>query len=528
MKLCRTCLVCYEDDVLSCLDETHQPLISPRFGTCTIDGKYRLIRMLERGGMGAVYEGIHLELERARAIKILRPEYISVDPHARWRLRQEALTACNFDHPNLVRLHDFGTNVVSIEEKGRVHAYDEQYIVMELLRGHSLKEVLVQSKRLELQKAISIALQIAEGLAEIHSKGIVYRDLKPANVFICSDYKGDLLVKIVDFGAVKLRDKSLKDGDLDLTKAMFVGSPVYASPENCKGEPLDERSDIYGLGLILYEMIAGSGPFEEGDFLTLLNSHAYIDPRPITGVPQNIADLIMRSLRKNPVDRPQTAREFTESLRSLDLRIMSNVIENETAVVKEEHGCDDTIFGIAEGVEETVVQHRQNRPLTKMTIPTARASSAFSLKRKIITFAAIVLTCLTQISSVCLLHRADEDIPAVPITNVMFPSMAPSTLPRPVSLVKALHRISPSPVLKAVGTPVPAKSKRDSSYSTKPKPPARSNKGRNSDSVRRGKAGKGSKKGPHVETRSGHSKRDNRRSNRNTLPSKTNRKAHRR
>src|ERR1041385_4494668 len=253
MRLCVSCLRCYEDDILACLDDTHEVLISPRSGSCIIDGKYRLIRMLERGGMGAVYEGTHLELDRRLAIKILVSDYVSADPHAPLRLRQEALTACKFDHPNLVRLYDFGTNPTAVKDQEQTHA-DEQYIVMELLQGQSLKEMLAQDKCVALSKAIAIAIQIAEGLAEIHSKGIIYRDLKPANVLICSDYKGDMVVKIVDFGAVKLRHGTSINGGLDLTKAMFVGSPIYASPENCKGEPLDERSDVYRLGLILYEM----------------------------------------------------------------------------------------------------------------------------------------------------------------------------------------------------------------------------------------------------------------------------------
>ena len=157
MKLCPTCFRCYEDEILSCSYEAHDNLISPRFGSCVIAGKYQLIRRLGCGGMGAVYEALHLELDRPRAIKLLAPEYASSDPQARTRLRQEALTECDFDHPNLVRLYDFGTNIVSVEEKGLVRAYDELYIVMELLRGQSLKQLLVPRKPLALDTAMTIA-----------------------------------------------------------------------------------------------------------------------------------------------------------------------------------------------------------------------------------------------------------------------------------------------------------------------------------------------------------------------------------
>jgi len=400
--------------------------------------------------MGAVYEGTHLDLDRPLAIKILVPEYASADPQARLRLRQEALTACSFDHPNLVRLYDFGTNVISVKENGRRHTYDELYIVMELLRGQSLKEILAREGRLSLSKAVAIAAQTAEGLAEIHDKNIVHRDLKPANILICSDHKGDLLVKIVDFGAVKMLPKAANNQVPDLTKALFVGSPLYASPENCKGDTLDERSDLYSLGLILYEMIAGRRAFEDGDFLTLLNSHAYASPPPLNDIPNPLDDLTMKALRKNPNERPQTAIEFAENLGALDLGSkrdlrnssngsgepiesdtdMKRADENEETVVSKRTHLSSSAFG-----EENVSGHKEvegrTHDFSKVQIPIASMPlRVFGAKRRIVV-TAIVLICLA--GSAALSMRRNKSANSATVARgsaTPTPQPSPSTPPK--------------------------------------------------------------------------------------------------
>jgi serine/threonine protein kinase len=329
MKLCPTCQRCYEDKDISCTEKDHGALIFKRTGTRIIDRRYRLDVLLGGGGMGAVYKCTHIQLNRQRAIKLLLPDSANADPHGRQRLKQEAVVACTFDHPNVVRIHDFGTNTVSDKSDGVVHRSDELYIVMELLEGETLREYLRRIKPVPLDQAITIALHIADGLAAVHSQHVIHRDLKPANIMLTRDHRGELLVKIVDFGAVKLiRDKA-EPTNVDLTGSLMVGSAAYTSPENCRGLPLDQRSDIYCLGLILFEMLAGRRPFESQDRVDLIHQHAYATPPSLLAiakqVPAPLAQLVMSALEKEPDARPQSATEFMQALRTIQHSTVANV-----------------------------------------------------------------------------------------------------------------------------------------------------------------------------------------------------------
>lgn len=350
MKLCPTCQSCYEDETLVCAQQDHDPLVHERAGSRVIARKYRLERLIASGSFGSVYECIHIELNRARAMKLLRPEFANADPHGRFRLRREALTACSFDHPNLVRIYDFGTNVVTVREAESSRTYDELYIVMELSRGQNLRDFLKLSGPVPLKQCLAIGKQIAEGLAEIHAKGVVYRDLKPANTMLTFDHKGELLVKIVDFGTVKLTGQRRPVGELDLTGSMFIGSPLYAPPESCMVKTVDQRGDLYSLGLILYEMIAGRRAFNATDFPTLLNQQAYAVPPPLIGPPQALVDLIMRALQKDPKDRPQSAGEFVVALQALEdlqQKIDQPACSVEIVTAPTHHRIDNGIFCFA-------------------------------------------------------------------------------------------------------------------------------------------------------------------------------------
>jgi serine/threonine protein kinase len=314
MKICPTCKFCYEDNDSKCQRSNHLPLEFQRRGTRTIAGKYLLIRLLDTGGTGAVYEAIHLELNQRRAIKLLRPDFAKADPNGNHRLKREALTAGSFNHINLVRIYDFGINRIS----GPNSEFQvELYLVMELIEGPTLRTYLEKKGCLSLAEAIDIAIQIAKGLSEVHLHHVVHRDLKPANLKLTYDRNGTLVVKILDFGAVKPKLNAETSGDLELTQHMFIGSPRYAAPEICTTGKFDHRSDIYSLGLIFYEMIEGCSPYRASNFPEWLAQHASAIPRPLQRAPARFRDLIMQMLSKNPDQRPQSANEVVATLETI-------------------------------------------------------------------------------------------------------------------------------------------------------------------------------------------------------------------
>lgn len=318
MKLCRRCNRCYEDEQRSCSLPGHGPLIFQRAGTRLVAGKYRLIRLLGHGATGAVYEARHIDLRRPCAVKLLRADFDVADPYGKLRLRREALTACKFNHPNLVRIDDFGTNQVKVQNGSHTSTFEELFIAMELLEGESLKSYLRRNRKLTPRDAVLITLQIIAGLIELHAQGVVHRDLKPANIMLTIDRDGNLVVKVVDFGSVKLAIHNPEADDIDLTKGMFLGSALYTSPEMCRARPLDQRSDLYSVGLMLYEMLAGYRAFDSPDWLSLLNQHAFNAPPALVGIAAPLENIVMKALEKEPGTRIQSAAEFARLLTTLE------------------------------------------------------------------------------------------------------------------------------------------------------------------------------------------------------------------
>ena len=318
MKLCPTCLSCYDDQEMSCVSG-HGALVLQRAGTRLIKQKYWLVRLLGRGATGAVYEASHIDLKRPCAIKLLRSDFDVADPYGKLRLRREALTACSFRHPNLVRIDDFGCNEVSVQGSSDGYSFEELFIVMELLEGESLKDYLQRQRKLSPEDAVLIVRQVLQGLLEIHDQGVVHRDLKPANIMLTQDREGNLVVKIVDFGSVKIAVHRPNAEDIDLTKGMFLGSALYTSPEMCRARPLDQRSDLYSVGLILYEMLAGHRAFDSLDWLTLLAKHALEAPPSLTGIPPALETIVMKALQKDPEARIQSAADFARLLADFQL-----------------------------------------------------------------------------------------------------------------------------------------------------------------------------------------------------------------
>ncbi|MEX1363082.1 MAG: serine/threonine-protein kinase [Nannocystaceae bacterium] len=270
----------------------------------TIDGKYRVERLLGEGGMGAVFVVHHLGLRRDLALKVLRPELTS---HAEIAARfdREAHSAARLDHPNCLQVTDFGTT-----EDGL------RYIAMQLLSGQELTELLHEAVAPE--RAVELCLQILRGLEHAHGQGIAHRDLKPENVFVTTDHEGAELLKLVDFGIAKL----LEDGSgadpaaAKLTRVgMVFGTPTYMSPEQAAGGDVDHRADLYSVGIILYQMLAGRVPFDSDDLIKLLRLQITAPPPPLPEtVPLALRAIVARLLEKDRDARFADASAVCEAL----------------------------------------------------------------------------------------------------------------------------------------------------------------------------------------------------------------------
>ncbi|HEY0171223.1 MAG TPA: protein kinase [Pyrinomonadaceae bacterium] len=311
MKICPICRHCYEDTDTTCTQADRSILVPSRPGPRLIGEKYRLDKLLGTGGMGAVYAGLHVELERPTAIKLLLPDLVS-DQQALERFKREGRAAARLNHPNVAGTYDFGTLPSG-----------ESYIVMELVEGETLRDYLSASTVLPVREAVLIARQAADGIESAHRGGIVHRDLKPSNIIISRDHHGALLVKVLDFGIAKLKENSASATLASITTAgAIVGTPRYMSPEQCGDREVDARSDIYSLGVILYEMLAGRPPFDSPSAMALALKHIQEQPPPLSearpDLPAELNRLVMWALAKAPADRPQTAAEFSAALRAAE------------------------------------------------------------------------------------------------------------------------------------------------------------------------------------------------------------------
>ena len=273
-------------------------------------GRYVVKRRIGEGGMGLVYEGLHRDIDKQVAIKVLRDD-LSRRPEVVARFRQEAKSASRIGHENIVDISDFGETTRGAS-----------YFVMEFLDGEDLANVLGKEVTVEAVRACTIVLQCCRALSATHAKGIVHRDIKPENIFLTKRDGVDDFVKIVDFGIAKMSDIET-DGapGRKLTKTgMIFGTPEYMSPEQAAGKELDHRVDVYALGIILYECLAGRVPFEGDTFMGVLTQHLFSELLPIVELNPNaqvspeLELVIRKALAKDPDDRYQDTEELAEAI----------------------------------------------------------------------------------------------------------------------------------------------------------------------------------------------------------------------
>jgi serine/threonine protein kinase len=327
-----------------------------------LDGRYELDGIVAFGGMGTVFRGRHEAIGKPCAIKVLLPQ-ISADDDAQARFAREAYAASLLDHPNCVRIYDYGTTTDGLA-----------YLVMELLSGTELTSFMVEPMAPGL--AVDRIRQVLCGLAHAHEHGLIHRDLKPGNIFV-AQRDGHETLKLLDFGIAKLIDDPQVKQRLTKTGIVF-GTPHYMSPEQARGKLVDARSDLYSVGLLLYEMLAGRRPFRGGDAYELIQRRLLqpLDPLPTT-IPPPLARIVASLLEASPDDRPPNAVAVIEALD-----------ENRSAL----EGIPAAPIGASRDTAATVRDHPSSGP-APMAEPPTRSGSRFRAS-VIVTGGLLVTACL--------------------------------------------------------------------------------------------------------------------------------------
>ncbi|HSA93861.1 MAG TPA: serine/threonine-protein kinase, partial [Terriglobales bacterium] len=314
VKYCDRCHSTYPNEFTTCpKDSTALRQTSELMQGMVIRGKYEIVEKIGAGGMGSVYRAKHLAFNEVRAIKVVSSRLLEDESLLR-RFKTEAIVTRKLQHPNAVRVDDLDTT-----DDGR------PFIVMEFVQGRDLRKVIEQEGPMPAGRALGIIRQVCAALDAAHALGITHRDIKPDNILLVKQPDGSETVKVLDFGIAKVREGAMDVGaGYTATKTgMVVGTPQYLSPEQAlgkSGDAIDGRSDLYSLGIVLYEMLTGQLPFESDTPMGLLLHHIQTVPRaphevrPDLGISPGLSAVLMRALEKNRDLRFQTAGEMLRAL----------------------------------------------------------------------------------------------------------------------------------------------------------------------------------------------------------------------
>ena len=307
-------------------------------------GDYRIEGRLDEGGMGTVYRAVHPVIGKKVAIKLLHP-HVATQDLAVARFIQEARAVNAIRHPSIVDIFGFGK-----------HTDGRQYIVMEFLEGEHLLAFLERHGPLAPLQLCSLVRRIAEPLAAAHAKGIVHRDLKPENVFLLGQNKPSWppRIKLLDFGLAKLVEKQFQSGPQTRTGST-VGTPYYMAPEQCRGRPVDARTDVYALGVMMYEMLTGRVPFYAEAAVDVLYMHLNMDPEPpslFAEVPESLERIVLDCMRKPADLRPQSMNAVVARMEAVERELQAAspgaqasfedlVVQTAELLMTGEHPVDD-------------------------------------------------------------------------------------------------------------------------------------------------------------------------------------------
>jgi serine/threonine protein kinase/formylglycine-generating enzyme required for sulfatase activity len=307
MRECPACKLCFPDEIANCPIDGDATIFSIA-GEPTLEGKYHLERRLGQGGMGVVFKARHNFLKTQHAVKVILPDLVGNDPNLITRFRQEAIASAAVKHHNIVSVTDFG--VVN----GKM-----PFIVMEFVKGESLHDLLVREKRLTPEKSLQILTGICAGVAAAHRQNIVHRDLKPLNVMICDDREPPEAVKILDFGLAKIKSGELLGSFIAAQTTGLMGSPYYMAPEQWSDEEPDARADVYSLGVILFQMLAGEVPFKGSSIPAIMKKHLSDAPPHFSTYGLQLSPaveaVVLHALEKDLTKRTQSVEQLVAEMR---------------------------------------------------------------------------------------------------------------------------------------------------------------------------------------------------------------------